>query len=273
MATVDASTFAMRFLLVTLLFLPTLANVSNAAESGWFDTDGVRLQLVTDDRAHPDGKLQAVLRVDLKPGWKTYWMDPGDAGVPPQIDPGKSQNVTGVTIQFPAPKRFDEGTTHWAGYSKPVDLPVTFTVGDANKFTAIDATVFLGVCQDVCIPVQTTFSVTPDPQAASNSADPAIASAFAKLPGPPSGAFGVASFQLKGNQIIAKVRMPAYGGERDLFVVAPSGWLLGAPKPDNASGGYSINVAGRPSTGEMPRSLQYTLVAGDRAVTGSADLR
>jgi DsbC/DsbD-like thiol-disulfide interchange protein len=73
---------------------PALASAAKAAESNWYETDGVRLKLLTDDRASADGHLRAVLRVDLQPGWKTYWMDPGDAGVPPQIDPGKSQNIT-----------------------------------------------------------------------------------------------------------------------------------------------------------------------------------
>lgn len=267
-------TFQMRIPLTVLLVLPALASAAKAAESNWYETDGVRLKLLTDDRASADGHLRAVLRVDLQPGWKTYWMDPGDAGVPPQIDPGKSQNITGATIQFPAPKRFDEGTTHWAGYSKPVDLPVTFTVADPEKFTAIDATVFIGVCQDVCIPVQTALSVTPDPQAENNPAGAAIAAAYSRLPAQASAEIGVASFQLSGDQITAKVALPAFGAtSADLFVVTPQGWVLGPPKPDEASGGYSIHVAGRPSGGERPKSLQYTLVAGDRAVTGNTDLR
>lgn len=31
-----------------------------------------------------DGTIKAVLDVDLLPGWKTYWRDPGEAGVPPR---------------------------------------------------------------------------------------------------------------------------------------------------------------------------------------------
>lgn len=249
-----------------------LASAATAAESSWFETDGVRLKLLTEERADGQGQLRGVLKVDLQPGWKTYWMDPGDAGVPPQINTGKSQNISGATIHFPAPKRFDEGPTHWAGYSKPVDFPVTFTVQDPAKFTAIDATVFIGVCQAVCIPVQTVLSVTPDPQAENNPADIAIAAAFSKLPGEPSARFGVATFQLAADQIVVNSSAPVGLTGTDLFVVAPSGWLLGAPKA-NGAGGFDIHVAGRPQGGDLPKSLHYTLVAGDRAVTGSADLR
>jgi DsbC/DsbD-like thiol-disulfide interchange protein len=105
---------------------------------------------------------------------------------------------------------------------------VTFTVADPEKFTAIDATVFIGVCQDVCIPVQTTLSVTPDPQAENNPAGAAIAAAYSRLPAQASAEIGVASFQLSGDQITAKVALPAFGAtSADLFVVTPQGWVLG----------------------------------------------
>ncbi len=262
----------MRTSILPLLFLPALAGVANAAESAWFETDGVRLQLVTDDRPDADGQLRGVLKVALQPGWKTYWMDPGDAGVPPQIDPGASPNVTGATIHFPTPKRFDDGPTHWAGYGQPVDLPVTFTVADASKFTAIDASVFIGVCREVCIPVQAVLSATPDPQAAATREGAAIAAAFSRLPGLPTADFGVARFELSGDTIVARPAVPAGTAAADLFVVAPSGWLLGPPRADGA-GGFDIHVAGRPAGGELPAALQYTLVGGDRAVTGSAALQ
>ncbi len=29
----------------------------------------------------------------LQPGWKTYWRNPGDSGVPPRIDFAKSENI------------------------------------------------------------------------------------------------------------------------------------------------------------------------------------
>src|SRR3982074_3667196 len=41
----------------------------------------------------------------LQPGWHTYWRTPGDSGVPPRIDFGKSENVEAVTILWPAPTK------------------------------------------------------------------------------------------------------------------------------------------------------------------------
>ena len=60
--------------------------------------------------ADEKGVLQGALEIDLKPGWKTYWRDPGDAGVPPTIDATASSNVASAELSFPAPHRFDEAS-------------------------------------------------------------------------------------------------------------------------------------------------------------------
>ena len=31
-----------------------------------------------------DGHWMTALRLELQPGWKTYWRSPGDSGVPPE---------------------------------------------------------------------------------------------------------------------------------------------------------------------------------------------
>ncbi len=64
-----------------------------------------------------------MLEIDLKPGWKTYWRDPGDAGVPPTLDASASSNIASAELSFPAPQRFDDGFAIWAGYKEPVGIP------------------------------------------------------------------------------------------------------------------------------------------------------
>ena len=86
------------------------------------------MRLVTSGKADEAGRIQGVLDIELKPGWKTYWRDPGDAGVPPQIDVSASTNITDAAFSFPPPQRHDDGYGKWAGYNHPVSLPVTFTL-------------------------------------------------------------------------------------------------------------------------------------------------
>ncbi len=82
-----------------------------AASSQWSKTQGGAVRLVTTGKPDADGMLRGALQVDLKPGWKTYWRDPGDTGVPPQISLSGA-SLAGVS--FPAPRRFKETDAVWA---------------------------------------------------------------------------------------------------------------------------------------------------------------
>src|SRR5215470_3007520 len=60
------------------------------------------------------GVLLGGIAIQLQDGWKTYWRNPGDSGVPPRFDFSKSDNVDAVTVLWPAPQKFDDGA---GGYS------------------------------------------------------------------------------------------------------------------------------------------------------------
>ena len=74
------------------------------------DARAARVRLVTSrQRRTPTAGCNGTLDIDLKPGWKTYWRDPGDAGVPPLLDVSASTNIAAAEFDFPAPKRHDDG--------------------------------------------------------------------------------------------------------------------------------------------------------------------
>src|SRR5947199_9535036 len=70
----------------------------------------------------------------LDPGWKTYWRNPGDSGVPPRFDFSKSENIEAVTDLWPAPRKFDDGPGgHALGYRDQIVLPLLFLPNHADK--------------------------------------------------------------------------------------------------------------------------------------------
>ena len=74
------------------------------------------------------------IAIQLQPGWKTYWRNPGDSGVPPRFDFSKSDNVEAVTVLWPAPKKFDDGAGGTSlGYKKQVVLPLRIVAKNADK--------------------------------------------------------------------------------------------------------------------------------------------
>ncbi|TIU02798.1 MAG: hypothetical protein E5W40_25455, partial [Mesorhizobium sp.] len=77
------------------------------------------------------------------------------------IDVSASTNIANAIFSFPPPQRHDDGYGKWAGYDHPVSLPVTFTLSAPNEPAVIDADIFLGICETICIPVQTRLTVDP----------------------------------------------------------------------------------------------------------------
>lgn len=259
----------MKRLLFPLAFL-VMPGPAQAASSDWFETDGARLRLVTADAAGADGLMRGVLQIDLDDGWKTYWKDPGDAGIAPQIDISASMNVRSAELSFPAPVRFQEGDEVSIGYVEPVALPVTLRVEDPEKFTAIDADVLLGICKEICVPVQARLSVTPGGEA--GEADPVITEGFSRLPSPASAGFGLNGIRDEGSSLLAEAILPNGATGAELFVVTPKGWEFGVPMLETADGhrAFRIPVVSRPDAVTPGTVLDFTLVADDKSVEGQA---
>lgn len=127
-----------------------------------------------------DGRHVAALDVTLKDGWKTYWRAPGDAGIPPAFDWSGSNNLSGVEVSWPTPKRILQGGLETIGYAGRMTLPVTLTPARTSDAIALRATIEMGVCKDVCVPV--TLKVEQDLPTAGGSRDPRIAAALAERP-------------------------------------------------------------------------------------------
>ena len=127
------------------------ALLPGAAVAQSFD-DVVRGELLTGWRS-PDGAHIAALRITLAPGWKTYWRAPGDAGIPPHFDWQGSGNLASVGVSWPVPELFEQNGMRSVGYQGTVTLPLTFTPSDAGADIDISGTVEIGVCEEICIPM------------------------------------------------------------------------------------------------------------------------
>ena len=102
-----------------------------------------------------DGKAySAGLYIKLDKDWKTYWRNPGDAGVPPSITAEPNSNLASIAVDFPLPQRIvDESGTAF-GYHDEVLFPITVTPKDAGQPLTVHFSSFFGVCQKVCTPAK-----------------------------------------------------------------------------------------------------------------------
>jgi DsbC/DsbD-like thiol-disulfide interchange protein len=240
-----------------------------ASSTDWFQTEGGSVRLVTAGKPDSEGRLRGMIDIVLRPGWKTYWRDPGDAGVPPTLDVSRSAGFKGATIDFPAPGRHDEGDFVWMGYDRSVVLPVTFQVNATAQSAEIDADLFLGVCETICIPVKAEFVLDPaaDPDNADDLAS--VEAAFADLPAPARPDFGASVVSAKDGRLVVEATAPGNPDAVDLFVAGDEDYSFGRPEKSIKDGKvvFTMNASG-PAAPPPSGGLHYTLTGESGAVNG-----
>lgn len=256
----------MRLILRASIYLMLLCAPAMAGSSDWYETTGGAVRLVSAEQPK-DGELRAALEIRLQDGWKTYWRAPGEGGIPPQITVAPaSRNVEEASLRFPAPERFGAAGVHWAGYQGSVTLPVVFKVADEEAATRIVADVFLGICESICVPVQAELRLVPEEDA--GPLDGGIVDlAFASLPRAADAGFGVRAAVRDGDRLVLEVAAPE-SGNVELFLAA-EGVMLAPPSPLQGAGiRFATRILGKTALEEVT-ALDYTLVAGGRAVSGT----
>ncbi len=131
------------------------ATLASPAMAGPFD-DLARIDVIPGWQT-PSGTHMAGVRVTLRPGWKTYWRAPGDAGIPPQFSWTGSQNITAAQFHWPVPQVFEQGAMQSIGYHDTLVLPIELTQIDPNAPIHMSGEVTIGVCEDICVPVSLPF--------------------------------------------------------------------------------------------------------------------
>lgn len=125
------------------------------------------------------GTQMVALRLDLAPGWKTYWRAPGDAGIPPEFDWSGSRNLRALRIHWPAPTVFDTAGYTTIGYRDRLILPVEIEPVDPARPVELSAVIDLGICRDICLPASLALTAVINPPGAP---DAAISAALAARP-------------------------------------------------------------------------------------------
>ena len=137
----------MRHVLLCLILalLPPAAFAESHAVQGFQLLPGWRME---------DGRHMAGVEIQLSPGWKTYWRRPGEAGIPPSFNWSGSQNVAAVRIHWPVPSVIRQSGMRSVVYKDGVVLPVEVTPKDPRAPAQLHLALDMGVCKDICVPVE-----------------------------------------------------------------------------------------------------------------------
>jgi thiol:disulfide interchange protein DsbD len=116
----------------------------------------LRIDLVAESSALVPGRT-AWLGLHLRhdPHWHTYWINPGDSGLPTRLSWQLPEGYGIDPIDWPAPTRFEVGGLYNFGYDGDTLLPVALHVpASARPGDAVDLKVEAKwlICEEECIP-------------------------------------------------------------------------------------------------------------------------
>ncbi|WP_460546977.1 protein-disulfide reductase DsbD family protein [Comamonas piscis] len=139
---------------------------SSPASSNVVTTPRVRAELVAlaPQGIEPGKTIDLGLLLDHQPDWHTYWVNPGDSGLPTQLQWQLPPSWDAGEIAWPTPHPIRIGSLVNYGYEGQVLLPVTVQIPSTFSADARDVTVRLHanwlICRVECIPEEGQFSLT-----------------------------------------------------------------------------------------------------------------
>jgi DsbC/DsbD-like thiol-disulfide interchange protein len=104
---------------------PAEATGPGAVATPWVEAQAARVRLLAGgDVAQPGKAVLAGVEITMAEGWKTYWRNPGEAGVPPSFDWAGSSNTASIKVAYPAPMRLVDPAAEMIGYKTSVLFPI-----------------------------------------------------------------------------------------------------------------------------------------------------
>ena len=184
--------------------------------SRWTEGFHSRARLIAGASTGPERWVGVEIVLDR--GFKTYWREPGDSGLPPRFDWSGSTNAKTLEVRWPAPSRTEDGGGVTHTYAQRVVFPVRVTAADPGQPVSLQLDLDYGVCKEICIPAQAALDLTVGPGGGPHREG--IEEALARVPRPqPLGAAGPLS-------ITAVERIPGEKPSYRVSVRSPDGATL-----------------------------------------------
>ncbi len=161
----------------TLLLLPFLASaigLAGAPAAAQFgatkavvQTNEVRAELLAHapQGVAPGSAVWLGLRITHQSGWHTYWKNPGDSGLPTQLEWTLPGGISASDILWPLPKKLPVGPLVNYGFEGDLLLPVRLDVAPTFKAPLFGAGMDIRlkaswlVCKLECIPQEGDFAL------------------------------------------------------------------------------------------------------------------
>lgn len=226
----------------------------------------------------------AAVRLQMDPGWHTYWRNGGDSGGPTRIEWELPAGVTAGEVRWPAPEKYTvEGTTTYIYHDDALlFVPLTLAANLQPGPLELKAKVSWLECEKLCVPgdeqvaakLLVASSTQPSPEAA------LLETARAGLPGDAQSLKARAAWEPspsdKSRHVVLEWDTPAqsdgadfYPDASDNFTISTTAETLAAPP-----GLTKLRIAVTTVGGAWPTNLSGLLInkAGDQVKAFEANI-
>jgi DsbC/DsbD-like thiol-disulfide interchange protein len=150
-----------RFLPVLLLLL--FVNTAAGQTSGGIEI--VKPRILFGEWNRETKHIPVAIEFTMAPEWHLYWINPGDAGSPPEIKWSLPAGWSAGELDFPVPEKHEvEGIVSYVYFGKLV-LATELVAPENPIGKNITADLKWMVCKDLCVPGKATMKVSVQPSA------------------------------------------------------------------------------------------------------------
>jgi len=247
--------------MLRLLFLLLLAITGSAEAQLAKRENAIKPELVVRSPAVPGSGTDLAILMRTTPGWHGYWLNPGDAGLPMEVEWQLPAGWKVERLRYPVPHRLlVAGIVNYVYEADYAVLTRIVPPTDASGMQRISARMRWLACTDkVCVPEKGAVSVDVPTSGLANP-DPRFDDWLRALPQPLS---SPARFALRGDRVRLAVPLPASIDVEDpYFFPADDGPIdYAAPQQVSRSGDWLV-VDLKRRAGE-PQRLNGVLSYGD----------
>ena len=138
------------FLFLLLILCPALS-----------EARGIEPQLVAEGSAPPGGEVELAIHMRPEAGWHGYWLNPGDAGLPMDVEWQLPNGFSAGSLRYPVPTRLKVAGLMNYVYERDYAVLVRLKVpADASGTVPIRAQAHWLACTDkICVPEQGELSL------------------------------------------------------------------------------------------------------------------
>ena len=243
--------------------------------------ENAEAELIARELALAPGEAAIIgLRIKHDPHWHTYWLNPGDSGMPTTIQWKLPAGIKAGQIQWPVPKRIPVPPMMNHGFEGEIVLPVEIRVPKdwpAGQEARLAARADWLICKDVCIPGGADLTLSLPVVAASPAPNPKWKALFeAAFAGMPGGKIEKASASTANGIITLKLEGVKPLPGREVFALATIEGLIESAAPqtvkqEGESTVITLAVTSNLSANE-PRISGVVVGVAERALTFEAPM-